>query len=173
MTVDGFSASDALPVVRMGARSAYSHLQQAWERPVRHNLRIERAALWHSLITDLYCQQMLHSSEFGGLLDRYSNPVDAYELTAGALAISHTLPFTDSEKEKIRSTPAEMIKVFEFRHDSTAQRAPGLFSEWHGWLWTTEVEGRRAPSNMPSLPASMLAEACLRVSLAATQMESE
>jgi hypothetical protein len=117
---------------------------------------------------------MLHDPAFGKLLDRYSDAADAYELTAGALAISHVIPFTELEREKICSTPGEMTTAFEFRRDSTAERAPQLFSRWYGWLWTTrQTEGHHSSQTAPSLPASMLAEACLRLGQAAARITSE
>jgi hypothetical protein len=137
------------------------HLRQAWARPVRHNRRIERGALWEALLLDAECRRALAPDPLQSLLSPPTGSLDArYELQAGIRVVPHILPFTLDERQRLRPTG---VRDFRFGTEDIVNREPEVVERWHNWVWMdTEREPQK---DVKALGASaLLAEAGTRIS---------
>jgi hypothetical protein len=160
------------------AGQTVAHLEEAWERPVRHNLKIERAALWWAHITIEQIADVFSRPDQLWMLNPQG--VDAptrYDLQASLRTIPTVMPPDGlgwNHKQlvgRVSETPLglqrEMDLEFEFkgeRGERARKRAPDVFREWHEWLWTRDTRGRRTRAE-PSQQAAVLAEGCTRLAL--------
>lgn len=143
----------------MLASGAVEQLEGAWQRPVRHNTRIERGALWYALMLDAQYDEALQDGDQPTLLTPPGvNTQTHYGLQAGLRTVSYGLPFTPSERSMLR--PPDMLDEWKFeKAEALHRRAPDQVARWHQWLWTTRREGQRTIAE-PSLDAAVLAEGC-------------
>lgn len=161
----------AEPIERVGtytrmqthAGEVVRQLGYAWKRPVRHNRRIERAALWYTLHVARDCDRILDPA---GTPD-YVQPVtgDAlarYDTEAAIRTIPETLPLTRREREILSGNQDR--RNFEFEHGigNVALGQLALVERWHEWLWTTPTttSARRAS---PNPTAELLIMGCARL----------
>lgn len=148
------------------AANTVSSLEAAWEWPVRHNLKIERAALWWAHLTVMRIYDVDEE-----LWSPYPQDVDAatrYDFQASLSTIPTLLPHKGQDLHRKLLGPRYQIeREHEFRGDFTEhayQRAPAVFDEWHKWLWTSSTgEGRTHAE--PSPDALVLAEGCTRLAV--------
>ena len=146
--------------IAVGAIHAAESLAAAWQRPVRHNRKIERAALFHVLELDLDCMGALESPLAEMLLPPGVTARQRYELSAGALIVREVLPFADDQREKLRIP--NMRHDWEFESDRLMARQPRLTERWHEWLWA-DAHGN-PQRDVGQLGASaVLAEGCRRL----------
>jgi hypothetical protein len=132
---------------------------------VRHNRRIERAALWHVLRLDSLCASVLDA--YGHPDPRFVRPQTGstesrYEAEAAIRTIPSLSPFTQSE-EAVLSRNLD-LQNFEFEHgigDLTLGRL-ALRERWHEWLWI-DGSGR---AQERSTESQVLEMACGRLSVA-------
>ena len=137
------------------------HLRQAWARPVRHNRRIERGALWEALLLDAECRRALAPDPLQSLLSPPTGSLDArYDLQAGIRMIPNLMPFTLDERQRLRPTG---VHDFRFQTDDIVNREPEVVERWHNWVW---IDTEREPqASARALGASaLLAEAGTRIS---------
>jgi hypothetical protein len=137
------------------------HLSQAWARPVRHNKRIERGALWEALLLDAECRQALAPDPLQSLLSPPIGSLDArYELQAGIRVVTNIMPFTLDERRRLCPTG---VQDYQFKTEDVTNREPEVLERWHNWIWIdTEQETQ---NNVKALCASaLLADASTRMS---------
>jgi hypothetical protein len=147
------------------AAEASVHLRDAWKRPVRHNRRIERAALWYTLYVADDCDRLLDPND----RRQYLRPPigearDRYEAEAAIHTIPSVLPFTRREHQ-VLSGNKDRRNNFQFEHGigDTALGQIALVERWHDWLWTNpESTSERRAS--PGPDAQVFAIACARLS---------
>jgi hypothetical protein len=145
------------------ASGAAHYLHESWTRPKRHNKRIERAALWHTVLLDEDCGKALalEPGRASLLLPPSTDAETRYELQAGIRTVHATVPFIPRERSALRREAAETGNA---RFDAPdIIRETALFERWHQWLWMDE---HRAPTTtLDALGASgVLAEGCVRLS---------
>jgi hypothetical protein len=142
------------------AWGAAKDLYESWQRPKRHNKRIERSALWHAVLLDKDCGQALEPDRKAVLLPPSTAVETRYELQAAVRTVHTTLPFIPLEREVLRREFDETGNT-GFA-DEDAIRRTTLFERWHEWLWMDE---QRAPiTSVEALGASaILAEGCARL----------
>jgi hypothetical protein len=146
------------------AAGAAYHLRESWERPKRHNKRIERAALWYVLAVGVDCDDAVTTVP-GALLLRELRPEarveERYEIQAAIHAVRYCLPFGPGTRDVLNQ--ARTMDDFLFESDQITDREPALVEQWHNWVWADE---HHAPqTSVHALGASaILAEGCLRLS---------
>lgn len=147
-------------LTQMLASGAANRLHQAWQRPVRHNLRIERAALWYTLMADRNHEEIRADIEQRSMTTSRAGDITSnYELLAGILTVRYILPFSLPDLGRLLVPYKDAVDDFEFRTAMVCERAPEQVARWHDWLWTA----RQQQPASPSMPASVLAEGCERV----------
>jgi hypothetical protein len=145
----------------MCAARVVEKLDQAWQRPVRHNARIERAALFYALIVDQQREEAFQPINPPELLLPADIDTDThYGLQAGLRTVEHQLPFTPPQRRALLAP--DVIREYEFASEAVERRSPLAVATWHQWLWTTRREGRRTIAE-PSAASSVLYEGCTRL----------
>ncbi len=145
------------------ATGTAEHLREAWKRPVRHNRRIERAALWYALNVDRsYAELLAVPSPLALLRDLLpeAEVEERYEVEAATHAVHRHLPFTRQERYALQQ--AQSMSNFQFETEGITAREPALVEQWHRWVWEDE---RRVPqTGVEALGASaIVAEGCFRL----------
>jgi hypothetical protein len=150
---------------RMGMHAAdvANSLHASWQRPRRHNRRIERKVLWHVLDLGVTCDEAVTIP--GTALLRELRPEagteERYEVGAAIHTVRHHMPFTPGEREMLQVV--KTMDDFHFMSDGIKGLEPALVERWHLWVWANEQQ--RPQTNVRALGASaMLAEACYRLS---------
>lgn len=151
------------------AGGVYTNLHAAWQRPVRHNKPIERAALWYGLELANDGAQILVDPDETALSLPGRSLATRYEIRAASLIVQHTLPFSDVELRALRAP--NMLHDLEFQTTGTeygivgvAVRQPDLVDRWHDWVWMDQQRKvQRDPSVLGS--SAVLAEACGRLAV--------
>jgi hypothetical protein len=147
--------------VRSSAYFTVEHLQDAWKRPVHHNQRIEREALWYALNIANDCEWVLDSSE----RHRYVRPttddvVVRYDAEAAIRTIPSVLPFTRQERHVLTANQDKRANfLFEHGIGDSALGQLALAERWHDWLWTPPASPSERRAS-PGADAEMLALAC-------------
>lgn len=153
--------------MRSVAYFAVGHLSEAWKRPVRHNRRIERAALWYALDIADDCERLLDPADRGRYLRPTTGDAEArYDAEAAIRTIPNVLPFTSREREMLGAN-RDVRNNFQFEHGigDAALGQLALAERWHDWLWTppeSPLERRASPGS----DAEVLAMACTRLTIA-------
>jgi len=131
---------------------AAEQLMAVSKRPVRHNRKIERGALWHILSLDEDCTTILdQSSALGELVRPTTGPIESrYEAEAAMRTIPQLVPFVPQESKLLRAS--HNLDNFRFEHGigDVARGQLALFERWHEWLWTmdgSQREQRRSPES--------------------------
>jgi hypothetical protein len=134
-------------------------LRESWNRPKRHNRRIERAALWYTVSLDQGCQRALHPAQNKLLLPPSTDQEIRYELQAGIRTVHDTFPFSPRERELLEYEVEKGNPRFE---NDDVILASDLVQRWHGWLW---MDDQGVPQNSTEALGSsaILAEACMRL----------
>ncbi|HSZ12646.1 MAG TPA: hypothetical protein VK790_01255 [Solirubrobacteraceae bacterium] len=142
------------------ACGAAEFLDESWKRPKRHNRRIERAALWHTVALDEDCGKALDLRRSVLLLPGATDTRTRYELQAGIRTVTAIVPFTITERIALRGE--ELATGNTLFHDESAVQDATLFERWHEWLW---MDGHGVPqTSTEALGASaVLGEACGRL----------
>jgi hypothetical protein len=135
--------SESLPIrvehfwaqMHFAARGAAFNLYESWERPVRHNKKLERLALWHTVNLELDCESALRFDASPPVLPL--KPADGapevrYEVEAAIQIVPRLLPFTDFDRPRLRALPD---RSFDDWGKAMAEREPDLVASWHRWLW--------------------------------------
>jgi hypothetical protein len=120
--------------------TAYN-LTESWKRSVRHNVGIERLALWNAVELDRACEQALVQ---GRLLDseftlESGRTKARYDVRAAVHVIPHLMPFAMS-REILRSAPN---LTFEEWGEAMVEREPEVIADWHRWLWGASPHNER------------------------------
>lgn len=152
------------------ATEAVIQFKEVSKRPVRHNRRIECAALWHVLRLDGECVQVLDS--YGRpdpdlVRPKTGDAVSRYEAGAAILAVPNLLPFSRSEStimQKCNLGNGRDLSNYQFEYGigDTTRGQLGLCERWHDWLWT-DGSGRAQDR---SIESQVLEIACARLSVA-------
>lgn len=150
-------------LMNLNAGGAAFYLYQSWERPKRHNMRIERAAMWYTLMLDRDCGRALTSPDTSLLMPPGTDVQTRYELQAGINTVRHCLPWTHSEREILRSPLNQMVEDYEFIGGEIVAREPALADRWHQWLWMGQ-HGEPQTSIEALGASAVLAEGCKRLS---------
>lgn len=176
MSTDGERVGEPLPeqqrATYMGlqwtAGSAADHLYDAWKRPVRHNRRIERAALHFALNIANYCERV-STNRPEHVRPKIGNMDARYDAEAGIRTIPTILPFTVEERRLLTANQHPHNPRFEHGIGDVALGQLELAEQWHDWLWTppTNPLERRA---LPGAEAELLALACTRLTHALGQV---
>jgi hypothetical protein len=150
-------------LLAMDAGSAAFNLYEAWERPVRHNKKIERLALWHTVRLDEECERA--SSDMRLLPHLTFSPSNAmletrYDIQAAIATVPQLVPFTGSERNRLR-VPTQ--KTFEDWGEDMSARESELVDRWHVWLWlensrTRDPDADRGNASALALAARGLAD---------------
>lgn len=153
---------DAYTRMSFFAAGAAEFLNESWKRPKRHNKRIERAALWHTILLDQDCGEALEPArEVLLLLPPPTDVETRYELQAGIRTVHATLPFSVTERYALQREELEIGNThFD---DNDAIRESALFERWHEWLWMDRHEVPQTSTEALGASA-MLAEGCARIS---------
>jgi hypothetical protein len=125
---------DAWEKVYFAASGVREGLAEAWKRPVRHNEKIERLALWHTVTLTQLCQDAMTVDGPIRLPLRIGDcaPKSRYEIEAAIRMVPSLVPFLDDDLRLLR---ADTGFAFEAWGEDMAKREPNLVREWHGWLW--------------------------------------
>lgn len=145
------------------SKRAYTALNQAWRRPVRHNQKLERQVLWAALNITQRLDGVLHSNNPTRYLRSPHVDVDTgYEFESALRIIPELLPLTEDESRSlwINTDFKRNIMSGEYRVGAVGQLA--LVERWHDSLWDSPP-GRNAG---PSREGEMLGIACLRLAIA-------
>lgn len=142
------------------AGGATKYLYESWKRPKRHNKRIERAALWHTVGLEEDCGRALKPEHSLLLLPPPSTDVKTrYELQAAIRTVEATFPFTSSERDALRRDLELGNAHFD---DEGSIGEPELVDQWHEWLWMDEH--REPKTSVEAIGASaVLGEGCARL----------
>jgi hypothetical protein len=163
LTIDAYHCYSHM---QFHAGSATEYFCESRKRPVRHNRRIERVALWHAVLLDEDCKKALEPAHSALLLPPLCDVETRYALQAGIRIVHGTLPFTTAE----RGTLAQEAKTgnVEFS-DGNNISAPDLISRWHDWLWRDDMN--RPGASLEALGASaVLAEGCVQLNIVLRQI---
>lgn len=144
----------------------YRALAESWRRPVRHNLTVQREALWCVLSLDQDNDAVEHSRDPAALVrPSFATPKTCYELESSLRLIPHLLPLTRSECGRLwRNTDFETVMAGEYHIGSIGELA--LVERWHDWLWDSPPS-RHAQA---SREAEMLQLACGRLANAVLEV---
>jgi hypothetical protein len=151
---------------RISARAGYAaeQLDAAWKRPIRHNVAIERAALYHVVRLDEVCERVEASRE--ARLPAGVPQAQIYDMRAAMLVVMHTVPYEAHHRAILRNQATLRSYEFASGDDPISDEAESLVDEWHEWLWR-DREGHPT-RNVSDLGASaILAEGCGRLVSAA------
>jgi hypothetical protein len=141
------------------AAGTIDSLYESWKRSKRHNKRIERAALWHTVLLDEDCGKALKPTHKSLLLPPSADVQTRYELQAGIRTVHATVPFTSVERNALRRDIELGNTAFD---DERTIGEPELMDQWHEWLWMDEHE--TAQTSVEALGAcALLAEGCVRI----------
>lgn len=141
------------------ASGTVKYARESWQRPKRHNRRLERAALWYALGLDADCEEALQPYRSELLLPVGTDVSNRYEIQAAVRSIHGVFPYSPVTRDLLRKGSSGNPH-FEVE-DAIAR--PECFDRWHSWLW---MDGHDNPqSSIEALGASaILAEACARLS---------
>jgi hypothetical protein len=117
------------------AEGAARNLQESWKRPVRHNKKLERLALWHTVNLELDCENALSLDASPPVLPLSASdgpPEVRYDVDAAIRLVPRLIPFTDFDRARLRALPD---RSFDDWGEAMAEREPGLIAGWHRWLW--------------------------------------
>jgi hypothetical protein len=146
------------------ATEAVTKFTEASKRPVRHNQRIERAALWHVLSLDEDCARILDPAGWPHLVRPKTGVTRSrYEAEAAIRTIPELVPFTPQESDTLRYN--QHLHNFQFEHGigDVARGQLALCERWHEWLWTAGSSARAQVRNPES---KVLEVGCARLSVA-------
>ncbi len=141
------SLDEQIALIRLESSGrAASQMHEAWGRPVRHNRRIEREILWHTVHLDKDCRDLLEWHKGDSFVTPpLPDPAKSYDIEAAIRTIPALIPFTQYECEAIRSS--EQYRDMYFSADSYENdipgigiTQPGLLARWHEWLWARKGE---------------------------------
>jgi hypothetical protein len=142
------------------AGSALHDMEASWDRPVRHNKRLELSALRDALSLEVACTYALESDATAAapLLPPDTEAETAYRWLSGLLAVDRlVVPHGRWERNALRN--------HSFRADSTAwgervtEQYPELVAEWHNWLWL-DLAGQPVRTREALGASAVLAAAC-------------
>ena len=151
--------------------SARASLRAAWMRPVRHNRRIERNALWAVVQTAIVAKRLQQRQDLR-LLCAADEPADVYELRAGLQTVPALTPYSDDELKCLFQADRGRDILFEHGLEfdglaGIADREPILAERWHTWLWHREPGRTR---DTPSYESQILQEGCRRLHIGVTAL---
>ena len=172
MSESELSAGRAALPLSQDAYDFYSHVQaqatstakliyDSWQRPKRHNLRVERTALWHALDLDQSCAWVLEPGNTQILIPPLGNVETCYDIQAGVRSVHATFPLSAEEREELSTKPEEQKN--QWLEGEAPVDASRLLERWHAWLWNDSHGGQR--SHIEALGASAIfVEASARLS---------
>ncbi|MGE5281079.1 MAG: hypothetical protein ACM3N0_01925 [Chloroflexota bacterium] len=152
-----------LGAMEIVARGTAANLQESWRRPVRHNKKIERLALWHTVMLGETCERAIdpeHHSLVVTLSPTQAEPETRYEIQAAARMIPGLVPFSRLDQAKLR---ADTGKYFDKWGEDMAVREPVLVANWHSWLWSNDPiapypDNEHGRASLLAIAASRLAD---------------
>jgi hypothetical protein len=131
-------------------------LDESWKRPVRHNRKLERLALWYTVSLDKNLEYALDAGSRVFPLSVAFDPDARYEITAAVHEIPRLVPFA-AERSNLRQP---IGSHFDAWGEEISDREPQLVGRWHEWVW--ETSGTAADTQDHG-DASVLAVACTRL----------
>lgn len=162
MTHEGGSLSldEQIALTRLESSGrAAGQMYEAWRRPVRHNRRIEREVLWHTVHLIKDCRDLLewHRDDSFVTLP-LPDPAKRYDIEAAIRTIPALIPFTQYECEAIRSSEQYRDRFFSADGYENGVRGigitqPELLARWHEWLWVSKEPSQRAAEPNPEAQA--------------------
>lgn len=110
-------------------------LDESWQRPVRHNKKIERTALADTVELESYCTRVIEGVKPDfyyhpptlPLSSLYGPAETRYDIEAAIRTIPELLPFSRSEIDR--------LQMVNGNPDKMGMREPELTARWHSWLW--------------------------------------
>jgi hypothetical protein len=133
---------------------------------VRHNLKIERAALWYAVRLAVDCATVASADEVGELV---GSPPARYDTKAAVQTIPTLMPFASHERDALARETRENKPFYNFEWEYAITHSvvdgSALFDRWHDWLWTPDRQSRD-----PNPVALELAEGCKRLSIALNEV---
>jgi hypothetical protein len=143
------------------AEGAATTLRESWKRPVRHNKKIERLALWHTVSLEHQCEQ---AQEPDSVIRLPLQPNDCgpearYEIESAVRMIPRVVPYLDLDLHRLRADTGETSEDWG---EDMAERNPSLVARWHRWLWANDphqpyAEGEHGQASVLAVAASRLA----------------
>ncbi len=142
------------------------YLHQSWERPVRHNRKIERTALWYAVHLESVCERVSDDPDLQPRIlplppSDATPPEVRYEFEAAVRAIPPLFPLDRQEIKQILTPTWESVD--EWVGPAEERHAP-LLERWHAWLWAEEgseqahPQGDHGESSVLAIAASRIAE---------------
>lgn len=125
-------STNLLLVLHVQAKNTADRMDESWQRPVRHNPKLERSALWHAIALEGQCRRAVGDEFIPTIFPLRQESADAevrYEVEAATRTIPSLIPFASSELAQLREAGAGAYP------ETMAIREPELAAEWHRWLW--------------------------------------
>lgn len=148
--------------LRATAGFTIQHLTEAWQRPVRHDRRIERAALWSALGVTTNCGEIISADGWFEHVRRATGDATArYDVETAIRTLPTILPYTASERALLNRNKKTTPRNLQFYHGigDTALGQDDLLERWYEWIWSPpEIPSSRRAS--PSPAAEVLVAGC-------------
>jgi hypothetical protein len=142
-----------------GAGAVKRNFPEAWRRPVRPNLRIERAAMWSALVVARECRVALEADDAQALLPVGLDVGRQYQYQAAVRSLANLLPFAKHECIDIAGPNDQLLNHdYEFESGAIADRRPDAVERWHEWLWTGSYD--RDARTVTSGPSAVYLAGC-------------
>jgi hypothetical protein len=138
-------------------------LDKSWQRPVRHNRKIERIALRSASHLVGICERAIdpeHQPHVLPISPHDAPPAVRYEFETAIRAVPQNFPLTVTEAGLLNRPPTgtnnEWLSRVETPHELLLER-------WHTWLWPEEAghdlpQGDHGEASLLSVAASRIAE---------------
>jgi hypothetical protein len=142
------------------AGGSAQYLYESWQRPVRHNKKLERLALWHTVNLELECESALSFDTSPPLVpftDDVGPPEVRYDVETAIRLMPRLFPFfMSSDLARLRALPD---RSFDDWGEAMAEREPELVASWHAWLWPDDYPpGDHGRASELAVAASRLAD---------------
>lgn len=141
------------------AACAVQALQQYQRSSVRHNVAVERTALFHSVLVGATCEELLSPD---GLYDleeletaTTAEPEQHFDLRAPISLLPNVLPYDGGDRQRLFLPVERSAEAWVRRSEG---QECGLIDRWHTWLWSE--------SRVPSNEAKLTLVACSRLTQA-------
>jgi hypothetical protein len=124
--------------ISLHAHGVVYEVAQARLRPVRHNLEIERLALWHTVQLAGACRAAVDPAiqpEMPSLREATVGlpSVARYDILSVTPVFPSLIPVQGGDLDRLMV--AGHTESFEPWGEAVAEREPSLVAHWHEWLW--------------------------------------
>jgi hypothetical protein len=150
-------------LMQMAADVARDNIRAAWRRPVRPNLRLERAALWGAILLHSECKKAMDPQNADLLLPTGHRADLQYQLQTAVRSAKDLVPFSDAECNEIAGYADSAIRDdYQFASDTITARRPDEVARWHDWLWAGDYD--RPTRTMVAGGSAVYVTACVMLS---------